>query len=376
MTPNDINDITISLFGEADEAMPSLENDLERLYQSLYSTLAHHRAYGGLQPSVNTYVARKNGRPLAILLLRREKDTVRVLNEQIRLDEEELSRFARYIFDTFDDVNVIVLHAVEVRLQRLDFPCQQFHCTEDIVLDLPDSTDAYRGSLGKSTRSYIQRYQNKLRRDFPGMHYAVHAGEEIDEAQVRSIIELNRARMADKNRTSYIDDLEAERIVHFARRYGLMSVMSIDGRVCAGAISFRIGDNYFLKVIAHDPAYNDYRLGTLCCYLTICECIARGGKEYHFLWGRYEYKYRLLGVQRDLDHVTLYRSHLQMGLNGRQALGNACKGTVLRARSWVLQRARDNDRLGMVLKSVLSGLQGAKSRMKTAISSLKQSRSA
>jgi hypothetical protein len=208
------------------------------------------------------------------------------------------------------------------------------------------------------------------------MRHEVYAGADIDEAQVRGIIELNRARMAGKNRSSYIDDAEAERIVHFAKRYGLMSVMSIDGRVCAGAINFRVGDNYFLKVIAHDPAYNDYRLGTLCCYLTICECIARGGRDYHFLWGRYEYKYRLLGVQRDLDHVALYRSRLQMGLNGRRALGNACKRAVLHTRSWVLQRARNNDRTGIALKCILSGLHDAKTRVKAAISSFRHSHSA
>lgn len=88
----------------------------------------------------------------------------------------------------------------------------------------------------------------------------------------------------------------------------MLSLLRLDGRICAGTINFRAGDNYFLEVIAHDPAYNDYRLGTLCCYLTICECIAREGKEYHFLWGAHDYKFRLLGVQRELDHLTIYRS--------------------------------------------------------------------
>ncbi|MFC7515428.1 GNAT family N-acetyltransferase [Herbaspirillum sp. GCM10030257] len=352
------NDISISLF---ENSIPhALEDELEKLYQNLYSTLAHHRTYGDLSSGVSIYVARRKNEPVAILLLRRDKDTVRVLNEQIRLDAQEVTRFANYIFTTFSSVNIILFHAVEAELKRVDFPCQHFSCTEDIVLELPSSTEAYRSKLGKSTRSYINRYQNKLRRDFPTLRHDVYTHEEIREEHVRAIIAMNRARMADKHRSSYIDDIEAERILNFARKFGMVSVVTIDGRVCAGTINFRIGDNYFLKVIAHDPAFNDYGLGTVCCYLTICECIARGGREYHFLWGRYEYKYRLLGVQRNLDHIALYRSRRYMVFNGRRALHNALLGNALQVRSWLLQRSRDKDQLGIAIKATIDTLHGAK----------------
>jgi hypothetical protein len=352
------HDISISLF---ENSIPhSLEEDMEKLYQNLYSTLAHHRTYGDLTSGVSIYVARRKGEPLAILLLRRDKDTVRVLNEQIRLEAQEVTRFANYIFTTFSSVNIILFHAVEAELDPVDFPCQHFSCTEDIVLELPPSADAYRSKLGKSTRSYINRYQNKLRRDFPTLRHDVYTRDEISEEHVRAIIAMNHARMANKHRSSYIDDIEAERILNFARKFGMVSVVTIDGRVCAGTINFRIGDNYFLKVIAHDSAFNEYGLGTVCCYLTICECIARGGREYHFLWGRYEYKYRLLGVQRNLDHIALYRSRRYMVFNGRRALHNAFLGNALQVRSWLLQRARDKDQLGVALKAVIDTLHDAK----------------
>jgi hypothetical protein len=355
MTPHDIS---ISLF---ENSIPqSVEDDLEKLYQNLYSTLAHHRTYGDLSSGISTYVARRKGEPVAILLLRRDRDTVRVLNEQIRLEAQEVARFANYIFSTFNGVNIILFHAVEAKLERVGFPCQHFSCTEDIVLDLPPSTEAYRTRLGKSTRSYISRYLNKLRRDFPTLRHDVYTRDEVNEEHVRAIIAMNHARMADKHRLSYIDDAEAERILHFTRKFGMVSVVTIDGRLCAGTINFRIGDNYFLKVIAHDSAFNDYGLGTLCCYLTICECIARGGREYHFLWGRYEYKYRLLGVQRNLDHIALYRSRRYMVFNGRRALHNAVLGNALQVRSWLLQRARERSPLGIALKAVIDTLHGAK----------------
>jgi hypothetical protein len=77
-------------------------------------------------------------------------------------------------------------------------------------------------------------------------------------------------------------------------------------------MSFRAGDNYFLNVLAHDPAFDEYWLGILCCYMTICECIARGGEEFHFLWGRYDYKFTLLAVTRDLERLVIYRSRSKM----------------------------------------------------------------
>ncbi len=341
-------DIAISLF---DNSVPvAVETDLERLYQNPYSTLAHHRLYSGLCTGVSTYVARENGVATAVFLFRRENGRIRVLNEQIRIDADEINRFARYLFATFHTVDVISFHAIETDIRRIPFARQHFSCTEDIVLQLPATEQEYRARLGKATRSYINRYLNKLRRDFPALRHDVFLREQVSEHQVRSIVELNRARMAARHRDSYLDDAETERIVTQASASGLVSVITIDGRVCAGAINLRVRDHYFLKVVAHDSAYNDYRLGTLCCYLTICECIARGGREYHFLWGRYEYKYRLLGVQRDLDHLALYRSRMQMMRNGGLVLQNVYSGCSLRVRSWLLHKARQNDRAGAMLR--------------------------
>ncbi len=351
----DSKDIDIAIHEHA--VPPAVEADMERLYQNLYATVEHHRMHGGIDSTTSVYVARKDGRAVAALLFRRDGEKVRVLNEQMRMDAEEIGRFARCIFARYADVNLISFHAVDAGVDRLPFPCQRFNCTEDIVLALPSSADAYRASLGKATRSYINRYLNKLRRDFPSLRHDVYLPGQVSEQQIRSIIALNTERMTGKSRQSYIDDAEAARIVHFAQTRGLVSVITIDGRLCAGAINFRIGDHFFLKVIAHDPAYNDYRLGTLCCYLGICECIARGGAEYHFLWGRYEYKYRLLGVQRDLSHVMLYRSRAQMMFNGGTAIRMACAGIGLRARSWLLERLKQDGGLGRSLRLTATALQ-------------------
>jgi CelD/BcsL family acetyltransferase involved in cellulose biosynthesis len=68
-----------------------------------------------------------------------------------------------------------------------------------------------------------------------------------------------------------------------------------------------VGGEVFMHVIAHDPAYDDLRLGLLCCALTIEDAIAKGCQQFHFLWGRYDYKTRLGGEREVLSQVLVFR---------------------------------------------------------------------
>jgi hypothetical protein len=312
-----------------------VEAELDRLYGNVFSSMAHFRVYGGLPADTCTYVARSNERIVALLLFRHENGRVQVLNEGMRLDDDEIERFARYVFGKYPAAGVISFHAVDIAADKLSFPRQRHICTEDIVLAAPDSPQDYLASLGKSTRNYVQRYEKKLRRDFPSFTFRIAEKDEIDEQDIRDIARMNRVRMAAKDKVSSNDDEETERIIALARTCGLVGVASIDGRVCAGVIHYRIGANYFMPVIAHDPAYNDYRLGTICCYLSICACLERGCSEYHFMWGQYEYKYRLGGVQRDLAHLAIYRSPLHLLRNAKMAQKIAFDGHARTLRLWL-----------------------------------------
>lgn len=290
---------------------PFAEAALQQLYGNLFSTLAHCRVYGRAR-NLNTFVVRSGNSILCLWLYERNGRVVRVLNEGIEIGEGAVRRFAHHLFSADPKLCAIRFHAVQARLQHLGLPHRVHNCLEDMVLTLPASPADYLARLGKSTRSYINRYLNKLRRDHPSVRFELVEAHEIDESFIRQIIALNRARMAVKGKVSINDDTLAEQIAHLAMDCGLIGALTIDGRLIAGTINYHVRDNYFLEVIAHDPQYDAYRVGTLCCYLTICECIARGGSEYHFLWGEDEYKSRLLGRRRDLDDVIVYRSPRHM----------------------------------------------------------------
>jgi hypothetical protein len=322
---------------------PFVESELERLYRNTFSTLSHFRVYGDITDDTSTYVVRENGTAIAVLLFRLSQNRVQVLNEQINVDAREIERFTNYIFATFRSVNVISFHAIRTKLQRLALPYQRFSMSDDIVVTLPDTPNEYLASLGKATRKNVKHHMSRLKRDFPSLRFDVYLTNEISEQHIRDIIELNRARMARKSKASTINRDEEGRIIELAKRCGLVSVMTLEGNVCAGAVCLRVGENYFSVVSGHSFRFDNYRLGMLCFYRTICESIKRGGKEFHFLWGRYEYKYALSGIQYNLDDVVIYRSRLQLFLQGRMALQTALNGYMNMGRFWLLDKARQQE---------------------------------
>ena len=312
-----------------------VEAELERLYGSLFSSLAHFRIYGGAEEA-STYVVRHDGAPTVVLLFRREPGAVRVINEGIRIEPEEIVRFATQIFGRYPSIARIIWHALDIDRFSCPFPFHRYPCTDDSIVTLPATADEYLAQLGKPTRKNIRRYQRRLVECFPSFHYQISERDQIDERQAQAIIELNRIRRKRKHKTSGIDALEADRMIRLAKEKGFAAVATIDGKVCAGALVFQFGKHYYSRVRAHDPQYDDYRLGLVGGYLLITECIARGGATLHFLAGGEKHKAILQGKHKDLHHLTLYRSRLHYLRESPAILKSECK---VRMRN-IVQRAR------------------------------------
>jgi hypothetical protein len=329
----DSNELEVACYENEVPDFVALEMD--RLYGNFFSSLTRLELGEAELKGINTYVVRKDHEFAAIFLFVIKGGRAKVLNEVIRIDSDDIALFARYIFAAFKNVNLISFKAIETDIQKIEFPHQRTNYSEDIAMSLPGTQQEYHASLGKNTRRNINRYTDKLKRSFPSFDYKVYEKDEVDEQQIHDIVALNRERMASKQKTSVLDTQETQNIIKRTKACGLVGVATIDGKICAGAISYCTGENYFLDVLAHDLTYNDYWVGILCCYMTICQCIARGGKEFHFLWGRYDYKFTLGATLRDLDYVVVYRSRLQFFLNGGFALKTALSGYVRKAKVWL-----------------------------------------
>lgn len=343
-------EVTISFY--ENEVPPFVEAELQRLYESIYTSLARFRIYGEID-NASTYVARKDGTVVAVFLFRRERGELKVLNKQARIDEAEVCRFANAAFSAFKSVTVISFWAIEMAAPEFRFPYQRSYCLSDIVVSLPDTAEVYLASLGKQMRRQIRSNMKKIRQSFPSFLYEIHEKEKVSEQHILDIIRLNSARMAVKDKVSYNSDEETERLIRLAKVCGFVAVATIDGRVCAGTICYCVGTTYFAHALSHDPQYDGYKLGTLCCYLTICESIARGGKEWRFGGSTHRYKFDFQGAWRGFDHLSVYRSRAHFLLNGGRVVKTALNTYALQAKLWLLLAERRDSFLSRVATSLV-----------------------
>lgn len=298
-------DVTISCYENM--VPPFVEAELDALYKHVNSSLSHY-AVRSRARGASTYVARRGGEAIAILLFQRTGRKVCVINEMIDFAPQELERFATYIFAQYRSVAVIAFSLIGKDVGQLPYPCQQYQISEDIVLTLPASAEAYINSLSPKTRRNIRRYLRAIARDYPTFHFQAYAGNEVQEQHIYDLIALKKLNIDQKNLKFGIGADDVNWIVSQAKLTGLVTVAFIEGKVCGGSVSVQVADHYFGQVIAYDPAYAKYSPGILCCYQAICDQIARGARESHLCWGRYQYKYKLNGVLRERASLDIYRS--------------------------------------------------------------------
>jgi hypothetical protein len=314
-----------------ENAVPSFAADaLERRYQNTFSSsIAEHAD----EAETSTYVVRTIMGIRTVFLFQVRGRHVIVLNSAIPIEADDIEAFVESVFARYPDVQTIRFASVETHIAHSRFPYQQFRMSEDYVLDLPSTVEAYHQRLGKSAATTLRRKQNKLDRAFPDARCDIHEGGETGLDAAADIVRLKTSGSGPAARLDDGQQAWLRKVVH---THGFVSAIVIGGRVCAGTICTRVGRNYFLHVVAHDPAFDAYSPGVLCAYHTICAAIVRGGSEFHFLWGQAAWKARLRAVQHELNDVVIYRSRLD---------AVRCATTV--ARNWHAEYWR-RLRLGLV----------------------------
>jgi len=281
---------------------------LHHRYQSIFCSEPHLRTYGSLHPNIQAWVARSKGCISAVILFETKRRVVRIINEMHEIDAEQLDKFSQALFHTSPEIDAICLHAIRIRGTCQRFPWLQTEVSEDYLLSLPSSTEAWLASLSSQTREKLRYHHRRSSRKQPDLRFRQIDAEDITDAQVQHILQLNRARMIHKGRSFNMDGRETDSLRAVIRECGQISVIEIGGEICAGLLCTRIEKSVFMHVIAHDPRHDDLRLGYLCCALTIQAAIESGAKNFHFLWGYYDYKVRLGGQRQILFRAVLFRS--------------------------------------------------------------------
>lgn len=315
---------------------------LDSLYGSLYASYAHLRLCEADMVMPHTWLGYQRGKIAGVLLFRMESDRVLVLTEMFQLDAAIAASFCRTLLARYRKPHAIVFNAIGMDAPKalFSFPCQYFAFSENYVIDLPDSVGAYHRLLGKSTRKTLAGYGNRLRRDYPEFKWtACDAAELPLQEQHALVVQLQafkQASMAARGKRAQIDVQDTARMLTMASQSGLFGLGMVNGKLCAGSLACRIGDNYVMLLCAVDPVLSAHRLGLLSCYWAICDCIQRSGRQCHLLWGRYQYKEQLLAKPQVLYQLKIYRSRWHMMRNPGAVVRMALKGWRYRLRSWML----------------------------------------
>jgi CelD/BcsL family acetyltransferase involved in cellulose biosynthesis len=140
----------------------------------------------------------------------------------------------------------------------------------------------------------------------------------------------------------------------------LLVVALLDGKVCGGSLSMRIGDHYFAHLNGYDTRFAKYSLGMLCCYLAMKEKIQRGAKEAHLSWGRNQYKFKLLGVQRDMANLDIYRSRMAYCRHAKRVFQNALADFVEERKLMLLENEQRSGFLPSLFGRIVKMLRNVK----------------
>jgi hypothetical protein len=282
-----------------------VEDALASRYQTLHSSLPFFRVWRSVDHA-NCYVALRDGEPEEILLFVCKGGQVNVLNEMIDVAPDSLKRFTSFVFEKFPNAELIRFNAVATVTTGLGLPVQRYNAKENFVITLPDTPEAYMASLGKSTRANLRSRLNHARKDFPSLRTELLVKDAIGEDVIRAIVRFSEHRIAGKGVRLKHD---IDRIIALCRACGFVNLMTIDGRICAGSLGYRVGDGIFGEVSGHDPEFESHGFGALCVYHTACAGMETGARKYYLGGGTFEFKERMLGKRIDMDQVQIYRSY-------------------------------------------------------------------
>jgi hypothetical protein len=277
---------------------------MARLYSSPFSTIDYFR----LVDRARDMQLCVQDDPRHLICFRRRGATIEVLNKVFDIDPDSVCRLCTALFRAHRGALRI---RIEVKTVPRDIPAplRVLYWADDQVIDPPPSTEAYRQSIGRTTRKHLQQYSNKLHREHPDFTCERIPGSDVDDELLQALIGWNVERM-DRKGVRSVFLTEPERVDYtlgLAHTMGVATVCRIAGRPAAAYITFDVGDEAWVFTGAFDSAYERDHLGLLAMYLTIADAIDRGARRVHLLWGSTTYKERLGARPERAWRICVYR---------------------------------------------------------------------
>jgi len=294
--------------------------------------------YGSLFATVDWFVTHDDAvamgtctleEPRHVVLFEMQGDTIEVLNKTFAIAPEDVRRACEALFRALPAARRIHFE-VMFPPRELRLPKRVLYWTDHMIVPLPASVEEYQEQLGKSTRRNLRTYENRLRRDFPGLHTEVVVPGPDSRALVNLFLEWKTDRFGTLGRDTYWqkDPRLADRFVALLQRCGEVHMTTLVDGPAAIVFAFPVGPAVCAQEAAFDTRYDYYHLGLLAWYWLACDAIARGLSSMNLLWGTATYKRRLGAVPRRATTVSVFRHQTDR----LYSLGEAREVVALRLR--------------------------------------------
>ncbi len=257
-----------------------LLDELPGLYSSLRSTRAWFVAFDQELPSGVCILSD----PRHLLVFCPKDDKVYIMNKGVLISSVDARRACGAIFKAMPEAKRVRIE-VPFAPQELLLPHRVMDVVYPLVIDLPDTVEAYYASLGSRTRKNVRNFQNRLRSSYPDVKTEVQAPDSDDMRElVEQFITWNIRRMRAGGHVSGFekDKTRRSKVTELMIRGGAQAVTTtIGGRLAAVEFVHYVGNAATIYAGAFDDQYADVHLGFLSTYWAICETVRGGAKQCH-----------------------------------------------------------------------------------------------
>ena len=288
-----------------DHVPPGAAEELPALYNTLLSTQDWFEIEDGAKPTGACLLES----PHHIILFHVVDDTIEVLNKEFAIGPRSAERACRALFRALPGTRRIHLEILFPPWE-LKLPKRILYWTDHMIVDLPDTVDAYHASLGKRTRREVRSKRRRLLEAHPDTVVQTVASADRPEELIEAMITWKNERFnARGERTVWQEEPGAsDDFAELVRRRGRIRVTHVDGRLAAVTFLFPVGTAVYALQSGFDPDYEDFSLGFLNTYENIADAIHTGYRSFSLLWGQNDYKRRLGAKPRRATRLSVFRA--------------------------------------------------------------------
>ena len=205
------------------------------------------------------------------------------------------------------------------------------------VLALPPTWEAYVASLGKNMREQIKRYPKRLAKQYRVEYVLAKEPDEVQSA-LTDLFALHGKRWRARGQTGVLATPKRQafhRAVCLALaerdRLRLWTLRCDDQPACV-LLNYVFNGRYYFFIGGFDPDMMRLSVGTCLFARVFQQAIAEGAREFDFLRGEEEYKYRFGAINRPYRNLAFFRdSPRGKMMRSRLHLEHAVKQGVQRA---------------------------------------------